>query len=73
MIRTLLFDRDADTDAKSVLDIREFDEPAGTTPRTWTDLANEKNLVRREMILSLMRQIDQVMSGEVDEIVICRT
>jgi len=73
MIRTVLFERDADTQAKAVLDIREFDEPAGTTPRTWTDLANEKNLVRREMILAMLRQIDQVIAGEVDEIVICRT
>lgn len=73
MIRTILFERDAATDARSVLDIREFDEPARATPRTWSSLANEKNLVRRTLILELMRQVDEVIAGTVDEIHILRT
>ena len=65
-IRTVLSEFDADTQARSVLDIVEFDVPEGTAARTWTDLARSQD--RRELLLALSAQIDRLASGEIEEI-----
>lgn len=65
-IRTIQFESDLKTQTKVVLDIREFDMPANPTPRTWTELT--KDLDRRVLIMDLMRQIDDLATGRVDEI-----
>lgn len=65
-IRVILFERDEPTDTRSVLDIREFDTPSTPTPRTWTELAKDQS--RRQLIMDLVLQIDQLASGHVDEV-----
>jgi hypothetical protein len=65
-IRTAQFERDKATNARAVIDIREFDAPSRRTPRTWTELASEQD--RRLLILDLMRQIDDLAEGHIDEI-----
>lgn len=69
-IRTVLMERDADTKAQCVLDIREFDEPAAAQSRNWTALAREADQNRRALLLALSSQIDDLLSGRVDEIVL---
>lgn len=65
-VRIITFERDKPTDTRAVLDIREFDGPTAATPRTWSELAREQD--RRALIMDLMRQIDQLADGEIDEI-----
>lgn len=67
-IRTVLFERDAATKAKSVLDIREFDVPTTPAPTNWTALTRDTE--RREILLALVRQIDDLAAGRTDEIVL---
>ena len=65
-IRIIQFERDADTKAQTVFDIVEFDVPTTPTPANWTALTRDP--ARRDLLLSLVRQIDQLAAGKVDEI-----
>lgn len=70
MIRTILMERDADTKAQCVLDIKEFDTPARNQFASWTAMARDADPARRALLLDLSRQIDQLVAGQVDEITI---
>ena len=67
-IRIIQTERDADTNARSILDLREYDVPTTPTPDTWTALT--RDTARRAMLLDRVRQIDALATGAVDEITI---
>ena len=69
-IRTVLSERDPDTDAQCVLDIMVTPVPSRERLATWTALCADKDPARRTLLLNLSRQIDDLVSGRVHEITI---
>ncbi len=69
-LRVVQIEQDADTRARCVLDIVGFDAPSTPTPVNWTALARDQD--RRELLLSLVAQIDLLAAGRIDEISISR-
>ena len=69
-LRVVKIEQDADTRARCVLDIVDFDAPATPTPLNWTTLARDQD--RRELLLALVAQIDLLAAGRIDEISISR-
>ena len=69
-MRTIVYDRDADTKAKAVRDICEFDVPTRSDTTSWTALTKSCDLAKRALLLRLSEQIDQLAAGEIDEIVL---
>lgn len=72
MLRTVLFEKDEGTSARSVRDIVEFAIPEGVDASSWTALSRNADTPRRSLLLALCRQIDQLVAGEIDEICIVR-
>lgn len=69
-IRIVLFDRDKDTGARSVCDIHELDAPELAAPgSSFTKVSKDRQ--RRELLLLLSRQVDELLTGRIDEISVC--
>lgn len=66
-IRTVQFEADEHTGARSIVDIREFPAPAAQRPgASFTTLS--KDLARRELLVAVSRQIDDLLEGRCTEI-----
>jgi hypothetical protein len=70
-IRTVLFERDADTGAQCVLDIREQSLPAASDNSSWTALMRSSDVSKRALLLELSKEIDRMAAGSVHEITLC--
>jgi hypothetical protein len=66
-IRFVSYDRDPETDARTVSDIREKTAPARIGgSRSFTALSKDER--RRELMVAFALEVDRLLAGEIDDI-----
>lgn len=67
-IRTVTFEKDQESSARTVRDIEEFVTPTSIDAGSWTSLTREADQARRTLMIRLSAQIDLLVAGTIDEI-----
>lgn len=68
VIRTIVFEKDPASSARTVRDIEEFLTPSSIDPTSWTALSRDADRARRTLLLRISAQIDQLVDGTINEI-----